>query len=68
MINQLLNDALKSLTQAHELYMEHHREDDDADWVSLQYENAVVCIENIKDAEDSHYVGGTMQDGVLESV
>lgn len=28
MINKLLNDALKSLTQAHELYMEHHREDD----------------------------------------
>ena len=55
MINQLLNDALKFLTQAHELYMEHHREDDDADWVSLQYEHAVVCIENIKDAEDSHY-------------
>ena len=50
LIDELLNNAIKLLTEAHDLYMEHYRDEFDADWVSLQYNNACISIENMMEA------------------
>ena len=50
LIDDLLKSSLKLLTEAHDLYMEHYRDEFDADWVSLQYNNACISIENMMNA------------------
>lgn len=50
MIERLCNDALRALTEAHELYRQHYGDEFDADWVSEQYNNACISIERIRDA------------------
>lgn len=50
LIVALCNEALKQLTLAHELYRKHYGNEWDADWVSDQYNGAVICIERMRDA------------------
>ena len=59
MIDKLLNAALRSLTEARDLYMQKYREDWDADYMANKFNQAQDLIESIK--EEAQY-GGTDAD------
>lgn len=49
MMDELLDAALRNLTEARELYMQHHRDDWDADYMAGKFNNAQIIIEQIKE-------------------
>lgn len=49
MISKLLDDALRSITQARELFLHHNGEDFDIDWVADQFNIVTERLEELKD-------------------
>lgn len=49
MIVQLLNESLRTVSRARELFLHHNSEDFDVDWVSDQFNNVIDRIESLKE-------------------